>query len=328
MGPSREARAPYADELADVVAAIPPGNLSLDDLHRRRPAFARGFAAVAETVDRLGLRHEERVIERQDDADLVLSVLTPARAVRDAPVLYMLHGGGVVMGDRFFTLGEHGLLDWVDALGIVLVSPEYRLAPESPHPVPVEDCLAGLIWTLEHAPAIGGDAGRVVLGGTSGGGTLAAGGALLARDRDVGPLAGQLLIAPMLDDRLATPSARQHTAADGAGGSCAAETCAFMWDAILGPGHEHADVSPYGAPARAQDLSRLPPTFIDVGGAEVFRDEAVAYASGLWAAGVSTELHVWAGAFHGFDFFAPHTLVAASARAARESWARRVWHIE
>lgn len=219
--------------------------------------------------------------------------------------------------------GTHRLgirLDWAEELGLVVVSVEYRLAPEHPHPAPVEDCYAGLVWTAEHAKEIGGDPDRIILAGGSAGGGLTAAVALLVRDRE-GPRAiGQLLMCPMLDDRNDTPSAHQM-AGLGVWDRTSNET---GWSALLGAARGTADVSPYAAPARADDLSGLPPAFIDVGSAETFRDEDVTYASSIWQAGGIAELHVWPGGFHGFDGLVPEAALSADARAARLRWLRRL----
>ena len=158
---------------------------------------------------------------------------------------------------------------------------DYRLAPEFPDPVPVEDCYAGFEWFAGRADVFGFDPHRVLIGGMSAGGGLSMGTTLLARDRD-GPMpAAMLLMWPMLDDRNRTVSAQQI---DGVGiwDHTSNET---GWTALLGDRRGTADVSIYAAPARATDLSGLPPAYIEAGSAEVFRDEAVALASGIWAGG-------------------------------------------
>jgi acetyl esterase/lipase len=213
------------------------------------------------------------------------------------------------------------MLDWASEFGLVVVSVEYRLAPETPHPGPVEDCYAGLAWTARHADELGIDPERIIVAGASAGGGLAAALALLARDRGGPELAGQMLIYPMLDDRNDSPSAVQM-AGLGVWDRTANDT---GWGALLGAAKGGPEVSPYAAPARATDLSGLPPAFIDVGSAETFRDEDVAYAARIWQAGGRAELHVWPGAFHGFDGFAPQAAVSQDALAARVRWLRRLF---
>lgn len=237
-------------------------------------------------------------------------------ATEPRPIVYNIHGGGMVAGSHRVGMP----LDWAEELGLVVVSVDYRLAPEHPHPAPVEDCYAGLLWTAGHAKEIGGDPDRVILAGGSAGGGLTAAVALLARDRN-GPRAiGQVLMCPMLDDRNDTPSAHQM-AGLGVWDRTSNET---GWSALLGDARGTADVSPYAAPARAADLSGLPPAFIDVGSAETFRDEDVAYANRIWQAGGIAELHVWPGGFHGFDGMVPQAALSQDAREARLRWLRRL----
>ncbi len=263
--------------------------------------------------------HVERTIPGPAGApDLTVSVFARADHATPGPAIYHTHGGGMVLGDRF--VGIDVVLDWVQDLDAVAVSVEYRLAPEHPDPAPVEDCYAGLVWTAEHAGELGFDPDRLLIAGASAGGGLAAGVALLARDRGGPALVGQCLIYPMLDDRNETVSSHQI---DGKGvwdrGSNATG-----WDALLGERRGTDQVSVYAAPARATDLSGLPPAFVDVGTAEVFRDEDVAYASTIWACGGVAELHVWPGGFHGFDLMAPQAELSTMMREARTRWVRRI----
>ncbi len=319
-------RPPFDPLLAERLFAMPQLP-PLDDaeLAVERPLFAQGYAAIADTVDRLGLIHEERSIPGADGQAMTVSIIRPAETPVGAPVMYTIHGGGGVMGDRYFMMEGIGQLDWVARWGVVLITPEYRLAPEHPDPAAREDGYAGLLWAVDHAGALGIDPGRIIVGGASSGGGLAAGITLLTRDRQGPPLLGQMLICPQLDHRNDTVSARQYTYDSGLGGLCAWENNEFEWDAILGPGHRDRDVSAYASPAIAPELAGLPTTFIDVGGSELFRDEAVAYASRLWEAGVTAELHVWPGGFHGFDIFAPDVPVSLAAHDARDAWLRRTW---
>ncbi|MEU4658929.1 alpha/beta hydrolase, partial [Streptomyces sp. NPDC023723] len=247
---------------------------------------------------------------------LVCRPAGPAAAPR--PVLYHVHGGGMVLGTNRAGLAEP--LSWAAELGAVVVSVEYRLAPEHPHPAPVRDAYAGLRWTAGQAAELGADPERIVLVGASAGGGLCAALALLARDRGGPRPAGQLLMSPMLDDRGDSPSARQM-AGLGTWDRSANETA---WTALLGAARGGPDVSPYAAPARARDLSGLPPAFLDVGSAETFRDETVAYAGRLWQAGGAAELHVWPGGCHGFDALVPNAALSHAARTTRPAWLRRL----
>lgn len=250
--------------------------------------------------------------------DLTLVVVGPRqRSATAAPCLYSIHGGGMIIGSARSAIPE--LAHHAAVHGTVGVSVEYRLAPEHPDPAPVEDGYAGLVWTAAHAAELGIDPARIVATGSSSGGGIAAGVALLARDRG-GPVpAGAMLLGPMLDDRDETVSTLQHEQSPVWGRA----RNRWAWDALLGARRGGPDVSAYAAPARATDVSGLPPIYLDTGSAEVFRDETVALAARIWAAGGSAELHVWAGAYHSFDGIVPTAAVSIAAKAARESWLRR-----
>ena len=248
-----------------------------------------------------------------------LLVGRPAGVTTPVAGIYYIHGGGMIFGEAR-SGGFAGVLDHAAELGLAIVSVEYRLAPETQHPGPVEDCYAGLIWTAEHAAELGLDPGRLIVGGVSAGGGLAAAVALLARDRGGPALAAQLLICPMLDDRNETPSSYQM-----AGLGVWDRTANDVgWTALLGDARGGPDVSPYAAPARATDLSGLPPAFVDVGSAETFRDEDVAYATRIWQAGGQAELHVWPGGSHAFAGMVPGAALSQAAVAAQRTWLRRI----
>ncbi|OHV47470.1 lipase [Pseudofrankia sp. BMG5.36] len=266
-----------------------------------------------------------RAIERRDETirghrgDAVgVSVLRPVGVTEPRPGVVFVHSGGLMFGDRFS--GADLVLNWVDKFGAVLVTVEYRLAPEFPDPYPREDCYAALEWVAASAERLGIRRDRMMVAGASSGGGLAAGMALAARDRGGPRLCGQVLDYPMLDDRGITPSTNQF---DGVGvwDRVSNET---GWTALLGDARGGPDVSEYAAPARATDLRGLPPAFIDVGAAEIFRDEAMAYADRLWTAGGNAELHVWAGGFHAFDIFAPHTMVGQGMIRTRDAWVEKI----
>jgi acetyl esterase/lipase len=223
----------------------------------------------------------------------------------------------MIIGDRLTGIGT--ILDWVDQFDAVAVSVEYRLAPEHPDPAPIDDCYAGLLWMAANADELGFDPDKLIIAGASAGGGLAAGVALKARDEAGPKLAAQVLIYPMLDDRNETVSSHQINGV-GVWDRGSNDT---GWDAYLGDRRRTDKVSIYAAPSRATDLSNLPPAFIDVGSAEVFRDEDVAYASQIWADGGICELHVWPGGFHAFDMLAPQAKVSLSMIETRTNWLRR-----
>ncbi|SKA96307.1 Acetyl esterase/lipase [Agreia bicolorata] len=312
---------PFDVELGAVLAAMSemlPSTLTPEMIG---PMRSSGFGAIPidELIGDREIRHEERIVPGPAGApDIVLSLFSRTDHVAGGPGIYHTHGGGMVVGDRF--TGADEFLAWVLEFDAVVASVEYRLAPENPDPAPVDDCYAGLVWFADHADELGVDPGRIVIAGASAGGGLAAGVALKARDLGTPALAAQLLIYPMLDDRNETVSSHQ---VDGFGiwdrGSNDTG-----WDALLGARRRTDAVSIYAAPARATDLTSLPPVFIDVASAEVFRDEDVAYAVKIWEQGGVAELHVWPGGFHGFDAMAPQAALSIQARAARVAWLHRV----
>jgi acetyl esterase/lipase len=281
------------------------------------PAFERLRASTEDLLSARGLRCYDVEIPAHDDGVILVSVIRSANHSVPGPGLYYVHGGGMVSGTRLD--GVPDLLDTIVRHDAVLVTVEYRLAPAYPDPFPVEDCYAGLVWMASHADELMIDPDRLVIVGGSAGGGLAAGTALLARDRRGPAVLAQLLMCPMLDDRDRSTSTRQI---DGVG-VWNRESNITGWTALLGDRKGTADVSVYAAPSRAADLSGLPAAYIDCGSAEVFRDECVAYASALWSAGVQAELHVWAGGFHGFEMV-EGARVSRAARAARASWIERV----
>ncbi|WP_370966772.1 alpha/beta hydrolase fold domain-containing protein [Amycolatopsis sp. cg9] len=300
---------PFDPELAPIVEALRalrPPLASAADIPGRRELNA----VEHKTVEELAAAYPAYRVSEEHAGDVPLLVLAPPSS---AGVLYYVHGGGTIVGSH---LGADvpNLLGWAAEANLTVVSPGYRLAPEHPYPAPVEDCYAGLRWTAEHVP------GPLLIGGISAGGGLAAATALLARDRGGPALTGQLLLCPMLDDRNDTPSAIEL---DGRG-LWDRTANNVGWTAYLGDRRGTADVPPYAAAARAEDLSGLPPAFLDVGTAETFRDEVVTYASRLWQAGGEAELHVWPGGFHGFDSLAPKAAISRAARAARLTWLRRL----
>jgi acetyl esterase/lipase len=233
------------------------------------------------------------------------------------PALLWIHGGGYVMGD--IEQDDRLMKQLVRRIGCVAVSVDYRLAPENPFPKPVEDCYAGLKWLFAKTGELGVDRSRIAIGGASGGGGLAAGLALMTRDRGEVPVAFQLLIYPMIDDRNVTPAS--HSVTDPRVWN--RESNRLGWKAYLGREGGGADVSPYAAASRATDLKNLPPAYIPVGALDLFVDENIEYAQRLIQAGVHTELHVYPGAFHGFDLFAPSAAVSKQFKADRDNALRR-----
>ena len=281
----------------------------------------RQYRVPAETfLEGRSIERQEMTIAAADGADLPLSVFRPAGrdATDAAPCIYWLHGGGMVMGDRFANLDIP--LDWLELYGAVVCTIDYRLAPEASGSTLVDDCYQGLLWIVAHAAELGIDPARIIVAGASAGGGLAASTALMARELAGPTIAAQILICPMLDHRNATISSRQYSADPGV---WTGEKNAFGWRAVLGDAPS-AELASRVSAALAPDLSGLPTTYIDVGSAEVFRDEDVEYASRIWLAGGQAELHVWAGGFHGFDAMFPAAQVSVATRLARNAWLGRL----
>ena len=250
--------------------------------------------------------------------DVAIRVHRPASASGDLPCVYFMHGGGYVLGT--YAMDDLRFDRWCPELNCVGVSVEYRLAPETPYPGPLEDCYAGLKWVYDNAGQLGIDRARLGIGGASAGGGLAAGLALLARDRGEIPLAFQLLIYPMIDDRLANESQAWEVPI------WPPRSNAAGWSAYLGK-LRGGIVPIYAAAARASDLSALPPAYVMVGALDGFLDEDVDYALRLTHAGIPVELHVYPGGPHGFDGLLPGTGLARRARQDIEDWLRRQFAI-
>jgi acetyl esterase/lipase len=294
-------------------AAEPP---PVGDVAGRRATGAATFAQLAALrpeVSGVGVTRYE--IPTPDGAVLAASWYRRDTAGAPGSAALYLHGGGMIM-----SLAETGAVydsvvrGYVAATGVPMLMVDYRVAPEFPDPVPVEDCFAALTWLAERAPDLGVDPARIAVMGDSAGGGLAAGVCLAARDRGGPAVAAQLLVYPMLDDRSVDPDPLiapflTWTSDDNATG----------WQALLGV--TGGDVSPYAAPARATDLAGLPPTYLDVGALDVFRREVLRYADALSAVGIPVELHLHPGCPHASDVLAPN---AGSSRRALADRARRL----
>jgi acetyl esterase/lipase len=265
-----------------------------------------------------GVVREERLIPGPSGApDVPVRIYRRAeRAAHDVPAIVWMHGGGYVLGS--YDLDQPLLDALVAATGGVAVSVQYRLAPETPFPGPVDDCFAALEFVRDAAGELGVDAARLAVGGASAGAGLAAACALRARDEGLA-LVHQHLIYPMLDDRQATPSSRWDLLA-----IWPREMNAFAWRCYLGDLYGTDAVPAYAAPARAEDLAGLAPAYLHVGGLDGFLHEDVDYASRLLAAGVSVELHVLPLVPHGFDQVAPDAAVTATANALSDAALARV----
>jgi acetyl esterase/lipase len=293
-------------EIAESLSDFPDFDFSADNVPAMRAGTMFGPQSAPDV---------ERVELTTDCGDVALSLLRLADSTDESPVLYWMHGGGMVIGNRY--MDDARLIEWCRWLGCVCVSVEYRLAPEAPYPGPLNDCEAGLRFIVEHAHELQIDVQRIGIGGRSAGGALAAGLAQRCRDGADIPLLFQYLEYPMLDDRGLTVSSKLEGLP-----VWTRESNAFGWRSYLGDLYRTDDVPADAAPARIHELCGLPSTFIGVGTVDCLRDESIDFAARLCRAGVPTELHVYAGGVHGFDMFA-ETAVARTAARDSADWLAR-----
>ncbi|MEV0703196.1 alpha/beta hydrolase [Saccharopolyspora sp. NPDC050389] len=271
----------------ELAAALP----ALPDLHIQDLAGARArMRQLAADVAPGEVVMTDHAVPGADDGSVQVRVCRPPAATGPLPALLLLHGGGFVMGGLDAVTAQ--AVDLCARVPAVVVAVDYRLAPEHPYPAALQDCEAALRWTASESGALGVDADRIGVYGMSAGGGLAAALTLLVRDRGGLSLCFQLLDAPEVDDRLDTASMRAFVDTP-------------LWnraDAVLSWRHYlegcGETVPPYAAPARASDLSGLPPAYVSVYENDPLRDEGLYYASGLLHGGVSVELHLFPGTFH------------------------------
>jgi acetyl esterase/lipase len=288
-------------ELVAMLDMFPGLSLTAESLPQTR-AFLKEMNAQtsADLPDFSAISVSERHIPGlQGEPDVRVLVYIPKNVSTPLPALLWIHGGGYVLGSA--DQDDLQVKSIVSTVGCAAVSVDYRLAPETPHPGPVEDCYAALKWLYTHAEELGVDATRIAIGGASAGGGLAAGLGLLTRDRGEVPLVFQLLIYPMLDDRTVTAAEPHPYTGEYI---WTPDANRFGWTSLLRQEPGGPDASPYAAAARAEHLEGLPPTFISVGALDLFLEEDLEYGRRLMRAGVPTELHVYPGAFHGFNMVA------------------------
>jgi acetyl esterase/lipase len=293
--------------LDQLLEAMPGGFNAIPDIVARRDVASQMLAAI-EVPPNENVTHEDRVVPGPAGApDISVRIYRPVNASGSLPGVYFIHGGGMILGN---VEGESPVAEQVcEQVGAIVVSVEYRLAPEHPHPAPAEDCYAGLVWMARNAAELGFDPDRLAVYGGSAGGGLTIAMVLLARDRGFPAIRFQMPIYPMIDDTNETASSHEIT--DVGVWDRPANIEAWQW--YLGGGK----ADQYAAPARAEDLSGLPPAFIDVGTVDLFRDEDITFAMRLMQAGVPTELHVNPGAYHASEVLAPQ------AELSRRIWERR-----
>lgn len=297
---------PYDPELLEILPFLPSltGMSNLEEVVARRKMMGSFFTQVDPRDD--VIREDRSVPGFESDPNVPVRVYRPAPASADPlPAVLEIHGGG-------FMVGSIEMMDpWCDrmaaALPAVVVSVEYRLAPEDPFPAALHDCYAALSWLADNAAELGVDPERIAIAGQSAGGGLAAGTALMARDRGGPALCFQLLEIPELDHRLETTSMKEFTDTP----LWNRPNAVWSWKHYLGPDHE-GPVSPYASPSVAEDLSGLPSAFVSVMEFDPLRDEGLIYGLRLLEAGVSTEIHAYPGTFHG-------SAVVATAQVSRNN---------
>ena|ERR1700719_2347432 len=256
--------------------------------------------------------YERRIPGPAGAPDLRMVIVDPAPGAKNRPAFLDIHGGGYIAG--FAGWNPPFIQTAAMSCGCVVVSADYRLAPETPFPGSLEDNYATLRWLHHNADTLGIDRTRIAVGGESAGGGHAAALSIAARDRKEFPILFQLLIYPMVDDRSgSTRPVPPHI------GQFVWNTTSnrFGWSSLLGVPAGSAIVPTGAVPARTENLSGLPPAFISVGSLDLFVDEDIEYARRLNNAGVPTELHVTPGAFHGYDLLAPDASVS---KRFTESW--------
>jgi acetyl esterase/lipase len=306
-------------ELREIFCATPILPLPTDDPQAARVLRAKEFAGRGYQRD--------PTIERTDvlvaplsgfGTDIRVRVYSPFERDEVLPAILFVHGGGFVLGraDEFDVLCDH----FVRSIDALVASVDYRLAPEHVFPVAVDECYGALNWLIKTAQSLGVDRSRVAVIGKSAGGAIAAGTILKAVDRGELRPSFQMLLSACLDDRHVTSSSREILDPR----TWNRDESIAGWAAYLGASRQH--VPPYAAPARAEDLRGLPPTFISTAQLEVMRDENVEYATRLMAAGVPTELHVYPGALHGFEDAVPPARVSLVAVANRDRALLRALH--
>ena len=273
---------------------MPPLDITVENLPAIRQGMEQMSAMAPEPQDSGVEWRDERIIAPAGH-ELLVRIYRPVDTEGELPAILHVHGGGYVVGS--VTTNHLSNIELALSTSALILSVDYRLAPETVAPGAVQDCYAALQWLHDSAEQLGIDRARIAVRGESAGGGLAAALALLARDRGGPAIAHQNLIYPMLDDRTCITRLPEHLGAF----VWTPQANSFGWRSLLGQEPGSADISPYAAPARAEDLAGLPPAFICVGALDLFLVEDMDYARRLIEAGVAAELHVYPGAYHGFD---------------------------
>lgn len=284
-------------ELAPSLEMMPSEGMDFSDIPAVRTMSDKMFGEMASMMPHVeGVDTIDKSVPGPDGApDIDVRIYTPEGQTGIMPGMLWIHGGGYIVGN--LEADDYSMRQICKNVGCVIVSVNYRLAPENPFPAGIEDCYAALKWMFASTRDINVDKSFIAIGGGSAGGGMAAGLVLLVRDRAEVEVVFQLLIFPMIDNR--NISFSSHAITDPR--TWDREKNIIAWKAYLGKEADNDDVSPYAAASLAKDLSGLPPAYIAVGELDLFLDEDIEYAQRLLQAGVSTELHVYPGATHGFD---------------------------
>ncbi len=290
-------------ELRPMLMNSPRINLKEDlNCFRNLPAPAiKKSPLILTTIDSIKGPESELLVKIYEKKD---------RGDKHLPAVFWIHGGGYVMGHPDVDDGicEKFVLD----ANCVVVSLDYRLAPEHPYPAAIEDCYSGLKWMVDNADTLKIDTSKIAIAGPSAGGGLTAALALLARDRGGPEIIFQMPLYPMIDDRNDTFSSQEITE-EFLPNAWNRESNAIAWKMYLGEIGPN-DVPQYAAAARAIDLSELPPTYTCVGQLDPFRDETITYITRLAQSGIPVEFHLYPGCFHGFDAYSNDTKISRQAR--------------
>jgi acetyl esterase/lipase len=275
---------------------------SFDNLPVARVESKKMWAAMKSLMPFIpGVKTEDRKIPGPAGApDITVRIYRPEKQSKALPALLWIHGGGYMLGE--IDQEDATAMNFTLAGECIVVSVEYRLAPENPYPAPLEDCYAALKWLSTHADELKVDRSRIAIGGASAGGGLAAGLALLARDRQEVKIVFQLLVYPMINDCNIAPAS--NALADTL--FWTRENNLLGWRSYLGCEPGGKEISCYAAAFRATNLEGLPPAYITVGAIDLFAQEDIEYAQKLIEAGVPAELHVYPGGCHAFDMLVPN----------------------
>lgn len=281
-------------------------NITIDNMETMRELTNNTYTENQYLNDKIHI-HEVFINAKNGPRSIRLRIYEPREKETILPGIYFIHGGGFVLGTP--ESSDALCCEIVSKIPSVIVSVDYRLAPETPYPGPVEDCYEGLVWFSENAIKLGVDPQRIAVMGQSAGGGLTAAVSLLARDRKGPKIAFQMPLYPMIDDRHYTQSSKEikerrvWNEIDNKS----------AWNMYLGD-LDRNNIPKYAAPARETDYSNLPPTYTFIGDLDPFRDETIEYIYNLTKAGVPTEFHLYPGCFHAFDEFVPDAKISIKAK--------------